>query len=80
MALADVVAAFGQGIGLGVLTLDADGRCGLVFDDRLEVEVQVSGEDLFISTVIGPMPGELGPFVLERMLATNLSTRDASTA
>jgi hypothetical protein len=68
-----LVKEFGDGIGLPDLTLDENGYCCLFFDEiGVNIELDETGERLFLYVNVGDLPSEKNPALYEMLLEANL--------
>ena len=74
MQLNDLLKEFGQQSGLGNLALDENNACRLIFDDKLNVDVEMlpDGERFFIHAFVCAAPDKDDGKLLSELLAANL--------
>ena len=74
MTAEQLLADLGGRIGLSQLALDENGRCRLMFDGAVAVDLELDSETgrLHLYAVLGPVPAEGAEQVFRRMLSQHL--------
>ncbi|WP_461833103.1 type III secretion system chaperone [Desulfothermus sp.] len=82
MHLKDLLKQLGQEMGLGTLEMDEDNTCRLVFDDIINVDLEVTDDNkiLWIYSVIGVLPVDNREKFYERLLSANLFGKETGDA
>jgi hypothetical protein len=71
--LHDLVNEYARGVGTGPLSLDAEGRCSLLFDDKFSVTLAPHPETgaLLLYAELGALPPAAEPDLCRKMLEAN---------